>query len=265
VSRAVSLLVAAAFSCSRPEGGVKLVYGQGVDAAPIVQKRLKALNLRSTHVVVEGETLAVYVPSGRRLDDVREALSKRGALELSFIVETGAMPSEEIDGGTLEREPVRDGVSTYVSGPTREAVEQAAQTLWPQGRVLVEPEDAHWRSWLLEPKPVITGANIADAVDSLDAQSSQPVVDVTLDEAGRAEFGKATGANVGRRLAIIVDERVMSAPIVMSAIPGGHARITLGAKAQLIESRTLAAALKSGMLPRPLVLQSEDQYAPREW
>jgi protein-export membrane protein SecD len=265
VSRNVALLLAAAFSCSKPEGGVKLVYAQGADAAPLVQKRLKALNLRSSHVVVEGETLAVYVPGGRRLDDVKESLRRRGALELTFVKDTGAMPSEEVDGGTLEREPARDGVSTYVSGPTREAVEAAARGLWPQGRVLVEPEGAQWRSWLLEDQPVITGANIADAIDSIDTQTSQPVVDLTLDDAGKAAFGKATGDNVGRRLAIIVDDRVMSAPVVQSAIPGGHARITLGAHAQLIDSRTLASALKSGALPRPLVLQSEEQYPPRAW
>jgi preprotein translocase subunit SecD len=258
------LLVAAC----KPEGGVKLVYANGAGAKAAAEKRLRALMVRSAHVEIEGADLAVYVPSGRRLDDVKEVLGRRGQLELSFVVETGAMPSadEALDGGvTLAREPVGDGVSAMLEGPTREAVAAEAARFWPGQRVLVAPEKSGFRSWVLDPQPVVTGADIADATDSLDPQMSTPVVDVVLTDAGKKAFANATAEGVKRRLAIIVDGEVKSAPTVMEPITGGRARITLGAGAQLSEARTTAAALKGGVLPEGFVLKSEAPYAPRAW
>jgi preprotein translocase subunit SecD len=263
VCRAAALALLLAAAC-RPEGGVKLVYAHGADASVVAQRRLKTLMIRSAHVVVEGETLAVYVPGGRRLEDVKAALSKRGALDMSLVVETGAMPSEAAgEGLSLEREPVRDGVSSYVYGRSRDAVMSAARQLWPNTRVLVSPEDVGFRSWVLDEKPLVTGANIADATDTLDQITTAPAIDLLLDDAGKAAFAKGTAAAVGRRLAIVVDDEVKTAPVIMTAISNGRARLTLGARAQLIDARALAAALKSGPLPQALVLESEAPYAPR--
>jgi preprotein translocase subunit SecD len=268
VSRAGLALALIVFASCRPEGGVKLVYANGAGAKAAVEKRLRVLMVRSAHVEVEGAELSVYVPGGRRLDDVKEVLERRGQLELSFVVETGAMPSVEegLDGGvTLAREPVGDGVSAALEGPSRDAVASEAARLWPGQRVLVAPEKGGYRSWVLDPQPVITGADIADATDSLDPQMSTPVVDLVLTEAGKKAFAKATAEGVKRRLAIIVDGEVKSAPTVMEPISGGRARITLGAGAQLSEARTTAAALKGGVLPEGFVLKSEAPYAPRTW
>jgi preprotein translocase subunit SecD len=66
-------------------------------------------------------------------------------------------------------------------------------------------------------------------------------------------------------VAIIIDGEVKAAPMVRGAIPTGRAHVSLGRGAQLSEARTLAAAIKGGVLPSDVVLESEGPYAPRSW
>jgi hypothetical protein len=89
------------------------------------------------------------------------------------------------------------------------------------------PDDAI-RSYVLKGSAVVTEANVVDASSAKDPVTARYSVAVALDAAGAMNLESVTGANVGRRLAIVVDGSVLTAPVVRSKISGGHLQITLG-------------------------------------
>jgi len=107
---------------------------------------------------------------------------------------------------------------------------------------------------------VVSGDNLVDAQPQFDNQSNQPIVLFTLDRLGAQKFGKITSENVGRRLAIVLDNTVISAPQIREAITGGTGTISGGFSFQ--ESTDLALLLRSGALPAPINIIEERTVGP---
>ncbi|CCO07222.1 protein translocase subunit SecD [Desulforamulus hydrothermalis] len=96
-------------------------------------------------------------------------------------------------------------------------------------------------------KTILTGADLKNAVESKDAVSGLVEVDLEFNKEGTEKFAAATSANVGKRIAIILDGQVLQNPVVQEPITGGKARIT--GYNSLEEAHTIAVLLKSGALP----------------
>ena len=107
---------------------------------------------------------------------------------------------------------------------------------------------------------VISGDNLVDAQPQFDNQSNQPIVSFTLDRLGAQKFGKITTENVGRRLAIVLDNTVISAPQIREAITAGTGTISGGFSFQ--ESTDLSLLLRSGALPAPINIVEERTVGP---
>jgi|TARA_B110000444_G_scaffold120685_1_gene113500 protein-export membrane protein SecD len=107
---------------------------------------------------------------------------------------------------------------------------------------------------------VISGDNLVDAQPKFDSQSNQPIVIFTLDRLGSQKFGKTTTENVGTRLAIILDNSVISAPQIREAITAGTGTISGGFSFQ--EATDLALLLRSGALPTPINIVEERTVGP---
>ena len=107
---------------------------------------------------------------------------------------------------------------------------------------------------------VVSGDNLVDAQPQFDSQSNQPIVLFTLDRLGAKKFGKITTENVGRRLAIVLDNSVISAPNIREAITGGTGTISGGFSFQ--EATDLALLLRSGALPAPINIVEERTVGP---
>ena len=107
---------------------------------------------------------------------------------------------------------------------------------------------------------VISGDNLIDAQPKFDSQANQPIVIFTLDRLGSQKFGKTTSANVGKRLAIILDNSVISAPQIRESITGGTGTISGGFTFQ--EATDLALLLRSGALPTPINIVEERTVGP---
>ena len=75
---------------------------------------------------------------------------------------------------------------------------------------------------------ILSGENLVDAKPTMDNQNNQTVVTFSLDRVGAKRFGKATAAGVGKKLAIILDGKIISAPVIREAIIGGSGQITGG-------------------------------------
>ena len=102
-------------------------------------------------------------------------------------------------------------------------------------------------------KPVVGGENLTDAGVSF--QDGRPVVTFKFNTIGGRKFGEATQNNIGRRLAIVLDNEVISAPTIQSAILGGSGVITGNFSAE--EANNLAMLLRSGALPAELSVLEE--------
>ena len=107
---------------------------------------------------------------------------------------------------------------------------------------------------------VISGDNLIDAQPQFDSQSNQPIVLFNLDRLGAQKFGKITTENIGRRLAIVLDDSVISAPQIREAITAGTGTISGGFSFQ--EATDLALLLRSGALPAPINIVEERTVGP---
>ena len=107
---------------------------------------------------------------------------------------------------------------------------------------------------------IISGENLLDAKPKMDNQSNQTVVQFTLDRVGAKRFGKATTSGVGKRLAIVLDGEIISAPVVRDAIVGGSGIISGDFTFQ--SATDLALLLRSGALPAPLNIIEERTVGP---
>jgi preprotein translocase subunit SecD len=126
--------------------------------------------------------------------------------------------------------------------------------------------DKMWRTYYLWKRAALTGEYITDAEVNWDQQTGHPEVSVTFDHEGADLFEKASGQNIGRKMAIILDERIQSAPVIETRIGGGRARITMGGFGDAFtlqnEAKDLVAVLKTGALPAPLKKTFETQVGP---
>jgi|TARA_B110000211_G_scaffold1984_1_gene2445 preprotein translocase subunit SecD len=113
---------------------------------------------------------------------------------------------------------------------------------------------------IVNKRVVVSGDNLIDAQPQFDSQSNQPIVTFTLDRLGSQKFGKTTTENVGKRLAIILDNAVISAPQIREAITAGTGTISGGFSFQ--EATDLALLLRSGALPTPINIVEERTVGP---
>ena len=107
---------------------------------------------------------------------------------------------------------------------------------------------------------VMSGENLIDAQPSIQNQKNEPVVSFTLDRLGAQKFGRATTDNVGRRLAIVLDGKIVSAPNINEPITSGNGMISGNFSFQ--EATDLALLLRSGALPTPLSVIEERTVGP---
>jgi len=107
---------------------------------------------------------------------------------------------------------------------------------------------------------VLSGENLIDAKPRMDTQNNQTVVSFNLDRVGTKKFAKATSNNVGKKLAIILDNKIISAPTIQEPIVGGSGQITGDFTFQ--SATDMALLLRSGALPAPLNIIEERTVGP---
>jgi preprotein translocase subunit SecD len=114
--------------------------------------------------------------------------------------------------------------------------------------------------FLLREKTMMTGEVLKDARIALDSQFHEPYISLEFDDIGAKLFEQITGANVKKRLAIILDDNVYSAPVIQERIAGGRAQIT--GRFTTDEASELAIVLRAGALPAPVKIIEERTVGP---
>lgn len=114
--------------------------------------------------------------------------------------------------------------------------------------------------YLVNKQPELTGGVITDAKANIDPNTSSPIVNMTMNSEGATDWARITGANIGKRIAIMLDGRAFSAPVVQNKITGGRSQIS-GMK-DLDEAKLLEIVLKAGALPAPVEIIEERTVGP---
>ena len=99
-------------------------------------------------------------------------------------------------------------------------------------------------------QPKLTGEVITDAIATFDQTNNQPIVNMMMNDDGSERWGKITGANIGKRVAVILDDQVYTAPVVQAKILGGSSQITGMDNSE--EAKLLKIVLKAGALKAPV-------------
>ncbi len=114
---------------------------------------------------------------------------------------------------------------------------------------------------LLEKKPVLTGDALVTASTSFDASRfNEPFVSLEFNPQGARDFSRITRDNVGKRLAIVLDGKVQSAPVIQERIPSGRAQIT--GHFNVADATDLSIILRAGALPAPIIVEEERTVGP---
>ncbi len=179
--------------------------------------------------------------------------------------DTGLAPVGEAEEGTLLSYVRTIGGDFGVDDrdyPEFKVLLERAKPYWPGAyEFLFGPSEAHEgspvrRLYMLKAEPEMLGSAIKDARPA-PYQGSEPglantwIVSLKLGRKDATVFAQVTGRNIGRRLAIVLDNVVKSAPVIQSRIPDGNAMITTN-EVNPDESRDLAIVLRSGALPAPV-------------
>ncbi|KQN26693.1 preprotein translocase subunit SecD [Sphingomonas sp. Leaf33] len=198
------------------------------DAREIVGKRINALGTREPNIVREGANrIVVEVPGLSNPEELKALIGKTAKLEFKLV--DLAADSQAIQRGQA---PIGSQILPYANGGGTIAVKRST---------------------------VISGDQIADAKQTYD-ENGQPDVTLTFNGEGGRRFARVTQENVGKPFAIIVDNQVISAPNINTAILGGVATIS-GGGFTTQTANELAIALRSGKLPVDLKVVQESSIS----
>jgi len=114
--------------------------------------------------------------------------------------------------------------------------------------------------YLLKQRTLLTGEYITDARVRIDSQYNEPYVSLSFNSRGARLFEKITSENIEKRLAIVLDSNVYSAPVIRDRIPDGKAQIT--GRFAMDDARDLAIVLRAGNLPAPVKILEERRVGP---
>jgi len=139
--------------------------------------------------------------------------------------------------------------------------EEAKQTRVPIGyKIYPAAEGENGPSYVLQETPVVSGEDLVDAQPGFDSRTNEPIISFRFNQSGARKFGNFTKDNVGSPFAIVLDDKVLSAPVVREPILGGSGQIS--GSFTVDTANTLAVQLRSGALPTKLTIVEERTVGP---
>ncbi|MBV6487633.1 MAG: protein translocase subunit SecD [Pseudorhodoplanes sp.] len=130
----------------------------------------------------------------------------------------------------------------------------------PDSEILQGSRAENRQPYLIEKRVVVSGEDLTDAQPGFDQRTSEPIVTFRFNSNGARRFAQATQENVGRPFAIVLDNEVISAPVIREPILGGSGQISGGFTVQ--QANDLAILLRAGALPAPLTIIEERTVGP---
>ncbi|MDP8915995.1 MAG: protein translocase subunit SecD, partial [Pseudomonadota bacterium] len=162
----------------------------------------------------------------------------------------------ESDPARLKNVIGQTAVLTFQMVDDSASPEEAAAGRVPPGSVLLPGADPSVPPEIVRRRVLVSGENLVDARPSFDPTTQQPVVSFRFDGTGARRFASATsGSNVGKRFAIVLDQKIISAPTIQEPITSGSGQISGSFTTET--AADLALLLRAGALPAPLNVEEE--------
>jgi preprotein translocase subunit SecD len=198
-------------------------------ALEIIRNRIDALGVAEPLIHREGEKwIIVQLPGVKETQRAIEIIGKTALLEFKLVDEKGS-------------------------------IDDAIKGKIPENLELLYGKDG--TPYLLEKTQLLTGADLVNAQMQIGGQfDNDPYIGFELNPEGAKKFVEVTGKNIGRRLAIILDGKVYSAPNIQSRIAGGKGQIT--GRFSIEEAKDLATVLRAGALPAPVNIINKSVVGP---
>ncbi len=202
---------------------------QAVDQSiQIIERRVNELGLVEPTIQREGlDRILVQVPGLQDPSRLKEILGKTAKLDFRMV--------------DLSMSP-----------------QQAEETHPPPDSELLDGPGG--TKYLVEKRVLVSGGDLVDAQPGFDQRTSEPIVTFRFNSAGARRFAEATQANVGKPFAIVLDNKVIEAPVIREPILGGSGQIS--GRFTVQQANDLAILLRAGALPAPLTIVEERTVGP---
>ncbi len=200
-------------------------------ALEVIRNRIDEFGVREPSIQRQGEDeIVVQLPGVTDRDRAIDIIGKTALLEFKLVSSEAEKLKEAIAGNT------------------------------PEGFELKYAKEDN-EPLLLEKQTILTGDALINASVRFDqSQFNEPIVGLQFNSEGAKKFAEITASNVGRRLAILLDGKVQSAPRIREAIPSGEAVIT--GRFAIEEAQDLSIILRVGSLPAPMHIEEERTIGP---
>ncbi|WP_408096906.1 protein translocase subunit SecD [Peredibacter sp. HCB2-198] len=267
------------------ENGTTLTYGLGREftreiedtalskSIEVIRNRIDEFGVTEPEIVSQGsDRIVVQLPGVKDINRAKDLIGKTAKLEFKFVNDNIPVTAltEWLD--KVKKAGIEYKKGERFSDYVREINDNLKADL-PAGSEIafsktvnkVTNEITNLEPYLVETTSSLTGEELQEAVVRIDQQQNRPYVGLEFKPNGAKIFEEITGANIGKRLAIVLDGNVYSAPVVQGRIAGGSAQITLGAgdyNATMTEARDLALVLRAGALPVELIFEEQRVVGP---
>jgi preprotein translocase subunit SecD len=221
-----------------PDKETEMIKKLAVDQAlETIRNRIDQFGVSEPDIRRQGERrILIQLPGVKDTKRAKELIGRTALLEFKLVDETG-----DIDKAL--KGDVPPGTEVLYEVSTDKTTNRTIKT-----------------PMLIKKRTLLTGAYLTDARVHIDSRMGDPYVSITFDKKGGRLFGRITEENVRRRLAIVLDNKVYSAPVIQEKIPNGEARIT--GSFTMDEARDLAIVLRAGALPAPVNILEERTVGP---
>jgi preprotein translocase subunit SecD len=191
----------------------------------IIRRRVDELGTKEASITRQGSNrIVVQAPGESDPDRLRNVIGQTAKLTFQMVDET-ASPADLAAGRV------------------------------PPGDELLPYEEGGGAPLLVKKRSVVTGEMLTSASPGFDQQSGRPIVQFRFNSLGARRFGDVTRDNIGKRFAIVLDKKVISAPVIQSAITGGSGQIIGNFTPE--SANDLAVLLRAGALPAPLKVEEQ--------
>lgn len=234
------------FLCQLPDSAFKRVESTSVEQAiEVIRNRIDQLGVAEPAIHKQGENeIVVQLPGVKDPKKALEIIGKTAQLEFKLLDEETILWRE---------------LPSLIKSGEEDAFLNQWKAKLPEGDEIVfqkitnkETGEVYKRPYIVKKDVLLTGDLLAEAHVSIDQRFNEPYVSLRFNDAGAKIFEEITAKNVKRRLAIILDGNLYSAPVIQEKIEGGNAQIS--GNFTLDEAKDLAIVLRAGALPAPVKL-----------
>ena len=239
----------------------------------VIRNRIDEFGVTEPEIVSQGkDRIVVALPGVKNIERAKSLIGKTAKLEFKIVNDevnfpeiTSKIEAAKKEGIDFKKGELFSAYLTKLNAYMKDTLPKGYQIAFEKRVSKKTNEITQMIPYVVEEVPQLTGDDLQDAGVQIDQQKNQPYVNLVFKSQGAKRFEDVTGKNLGKRMAVILDGNVYTAPNIQSRIAGGRAQITLGVgnfNKMMKEARDIALVLRAGALPVELEFQEQRTVGP---